>query len=43
MQYRADKAPLQQLDEWDEFVATGYRQSTSEEDFRNYQADANPP
>jgi inositol oxygenase len=43
MQYRADDAPLQQLDEWDEFVATRYRQGKSEEEFRNYQADANPP
>jgi inositol oxygenase len=43
MQYRADKASFQQLDEWDEFVATRYRQSNSEKEFRNYQADANPP
>ena len=37
-----DNAPLQQLDEWDEFVAARYRQGKSEEEFRNYQDDANP-
>src|SRR5438445_6376895 len=37
-----DNAPLQQLDEWDNFVATRYRQDKSEEEFRNYKADANP-
>ena len=39
----ADNAPLKQLDEWDDFVATRYRQDKSEEEFRNYKADANPP
>jgi len=42
MQHRTDNAPLQQLDEWDDFVATRYRQGKSEEEFRNYKADANP-
>ena len=31
MQNRNDNAPLQQLDEWDDFVATRYRQGKSEE------------
>jgi inositol oxygenase len=35
-------SPLQQLDEWDDFVATRYRQDKSEEEFRNYAQDANP-
>lgn len=30
------------VDEWDEFVATRYREDKSEEEFRNYAADANP-
>jgi inositol oxygenase len=30
------------VDEWDDFVATRYRQGKSEEEFRNYEADANP-
>jgi inositol oxygenase len=34
--------PMQQLEEWDDFVATRYRQGKSEEEFRNYQTDANP-
>src|SRR5256884_6892656 len=42
MQYRAENAPLQHLDEWDEFVTTRYREGKSEEEFRNYKADANP-
>src|SRR6266478_2614102 len=42
MQYSADNAPLKQLDEWDDFVAARYRQDKSEEEFRNYKADANP-
>jgi inositol oxygenase len=35
-------APMKELDEWDDFVATRYREDKSEEEFRNYQADANP-
>ena len=37
-----DRAPLKELDEWDDFVAIRYRQGKSEEEFRNYKADANP-
>jgi inositol oxygenase len=33
---------MQQLEEWDDFVAARYRQGKSEEAFRNYEADANP-
>jgi inositol oxygenase len=35
-------APMKQLDDWDDFVATRYRKGKSEEEFRNYKADANP-
>ena len=34
--------PLHSVDEWDDFVATRYRENKSEEEFRNYAADANP-
>src|SRR4051794_19718681 len=34
--------PLKELDEWDDFVATRYKQGKSEEEFRNYKQDANP-
>jgi len=37
----ADK-PLQNLEEWDDFVATRYRAGKSQEEFRSYSADANP-
>src|ERR1700687_6369963 len=37
----ADNAPLKELDDWDDFVAIRYQQGKSEEDFRNYKADAN--
>src|SRR5712672_465008 len=37
----ANNGPLKQLDDWDDFVATRYRQGKSEEEFRNYEADAN--
>ena len=37
-----EKQPLQELDEWDDFVASRYQEGKSEEEFRNYQADANP-
>lgn len=36
------QTPLPQLDDWDDFVATRYRQGKSEEKFRNYKGDANP-
>ena len=35
-------APLKELDDWDDFVATRYQQGKSEEQFRNYRADAHP-
>ena len=34
--------PMNQLEDWDDFVATRYRQGKTEEEFRNYEADANP-
>ena len=34
--------PLRDIDEWDDFVATRYKLGKSEEEFRNYKADANP-
>jgi inositol oxygenase len=34
--------PMQSLDEWDDFVAVRYREGKSEDEFRNYTADANP-
>jgi inositol oxygenase len=42
MSHVAANGPMQQLEEWDDFVATRYRQGKSEEEFRNYEADANP-
>jgi inositol oxygenase len=38
----AGHQPLQSLDEWDDFVASRYRQGKSEEEFRQYSPDANP-
>lgn len=35
-------APLKELDEWDDFVGTRYREGKTEEEFRNYEQDANP-
>jgi hypothetical protein len=34
--------PLQHLDDWEDFVASRYREGKGEEEFRNYSADANP-
>ncbi len=34
--------PMNQLEDWDDFVATRYRQGKTEEEFRNYEAEANP-
>ena len=34
--------PMQHVDEWDDFVASRYRAGKTEEEFRNYEADANP-
>ena len=42
MKPAGDNAPLKQLDDWDDFVATRYRPGKSKEEFRNYKADANP-
>lgn len=33
--------PMQSLEEWDDFIATRYRQGKHESEFRNYSADAN--
>lgn len=35
-------APMKDLDDWDDFIATRYREGKSEEEFRNYKQDANP-
>lgn len=37
-----EQEPLRELDEWDDFVATRYREGKGEEEFRNYKQDANP-
>jgi inositol oxygenase len=37
-----NNAPLKELDEWDDFVAARYQPGKSEDQFRNYAADANP-
>jgi inositol oxygenase len=37
-----EQQPLRELDEWDDFVATRYQEGKTEEQFRNYQQDANP-
>lgn len=37
-----ENQPLHHVDEWDDFVAARYKQGKSEEEFRNYKADANP-
>lgn len=34
--------PMEELEQWDEFLSSRYRQGKSEEEFRNYQQDANP-
>jgi inositol oxygenase len=34
--------PLQSIEDWDEFVKTRYKENKSQEEFRNYRADANP-
>jgi len=35
-------APLHNLEEWDDFVASRYRPGKGEDEFRNYAAEANP-
>ena len=42
MQAQLAVQPLRDLDDWDDFVATRYRQGKSEDQFRNYKEDANP-
>src|ERR1700674_2714676 len=42
MERASDNAPLKQLDEWHDFVSTRYRRGKSEEEVRNYKAEANP-
>jgi len=42
MQDVLNHGPLKELDEWDDFIAARYKQEKSEEEFRNYKADANP-
>jgi len=34
--------PLQHLDDWDDFVASRYREGKNQEEFRNYSVEANP-
>ncbi len=34
--------PLQHLDDWDDYVASRYKEGKAEEEFRNYDAEANP-
>ena len=41
MQPVLDHQPLQELDEWDDFVATRYQEGKTEAEFRNYKEDAN--
>ena len=38
---RATDAPLESLDQWDDFVASRYRPGKTEEEFRNYAEQAN--
>src|SRR6185437_8817908 len=34
--------PMNNIEEWDDYVASRYQEGKSEEEFRNYAADANP-
>lgn len=34
--------PMRHVEEWDDFVQTRYKEGKSEDEFRNYKADANP-
>jgi inositol oxygenase len=38
----ADQAPLKDMDEWDEFLTGRYQEGKTEEQFRQYDAEANP-
>ena len=42
MSHLTQNGPLKQLDDWDDFVATRYKEGKSQEEFRNYKSDANP-
>lgn len=42
MQAFREDQPLNQLDEWDDFVARRYQEGKPEEEFRNYKEEANP-
>lgn len=42
MQSALENQPLRELDEWHDFVATRYKQGKAEDEFRNYESDANP-
>jgi inositol oxygenase len=42
VQAQDQTTPLKHVDEWDDFVATRYRQGKTEDEFRNYKEDANP-
>jgi inositol oxygenase len=35
-------APLKDMDEWDDFLTWRYQEGKSEEEFRQYDAEANP-
>ena len=37
-----DPTPMEHLDDWDDFVASRYKEGKSQEQFRNYDAEANP-
>ena len=38
----AGENPLKNLDDWDDFVASRYKENKDHEEFRNYDPDANP-
>ncbi len=40
--YEVATEPLKSVDDWDDYVAARYKKGKSEEEFRNYKADANP-
>lgn len=42
MDIASPENPLHSLDDWDDFVASRYREGKSPEEFRNYAAEANP-
>lgn len=41
-EHHAMQAPMENLDQWDDFVQSRYEPGKSQEEFRNYRADANP-